>query len=282
MAAPIPVLLCADDYGLSLGVGEGIRKLIRAGRLTATSVMTVCPFWPEEAARLRPLAERADVGLHFTLTDQHPLGPMPRLAPEGRLPSLGRLMRLACTGALDPAEIRAELARQIDAFIQAWGGPPTYIDGHQHVQQLPTVRGAVVAALAALPGAYLRVCREPRAAILRRGVAVPKTLLIDALGIGLAPLAARHSVPVNDRFRGVYDLSGRVPFGTLMERFLDRPEGRTLVMVHPGIPDEALRHADPLVEQRAVEHAYLMSDAFTDLLAAKGLRLARFRDLPQT
>ncbi len=277
--APHPVLLCADDYGLSPGVNEAIRDLIAAGRLTATSVMSLCPYWAEGAAPLKALSDKADVGLHFTLTDQPPLGPMPRLAPEGTLPPLGRLMRLAYTGGLDAAEIRDELARQITAFTAAWGGPPTYIDGHQHIHQLPIVRNAVADALAALPGAYIRLCGEPPADILRRGVAVPKTLLIGGLGGGLARIARARGIPANDSFRGVYDFSGRVPFGALMERFLDRPHRRTLVMVHPGIPDAALRRADPLVDQRKVEYDYLKGTEFAALLSDHRIRLARFGDL---
>ncbi|PWC52303.1 ChbG/HpnK family deacetylase [Azospirillum sp. TSO22-1] len=275
---PHTVILCADDYGLSPGVGAAIRDLIGRGRLTATSCMTVCRFWPEEALKLKPLAERADVGLHLTLTDQAPLGPMPRLAPQGRLPPLGTLMRLAYTGGLDAREIAAEVDRQVVAFADAFGAPPAYIDGHQHVHQLPVVRDAVLAALARLPGAYVRLCREPRLAVLRRGVAVAKTLLIAELGGPLAARARAAGIPVNSSFRGVYDFSGRVPFGDLMARFLEPPAERALVMVHPGIPDEALRAADPLVDQRAVEYEHLKGDAFAALLADKGVRLGRFAD----
>ncbi len=275
-----PVILCADDYGLSPGVNAAIRDLIAAGRLTATSVMTVCPHWAAEAGALKALAGRAEVGLHLTLTDQPPLGALPRLAPEGRLPPLGRLMRLAYAGRLDAGEIRAELARQIDAFTTAWGGPPAYIDGHQHVHQLPTVREAVADALAGLPGAWVRLCREPAGAILRRGVAVPKALLISGLGGGLARLARRRGIPANDRFAGVYGFTGRRPFGALMARFLDAPAGRTLVMVHPGLPDEALRRADPLVDQRRVEYEYLKGPDFAALLAERGIRLVRFTGAP--
>lgn len=275
---PHPVLLCADDYGLSPGVNEAIRDLIAAGRLTATSAMTLCPYWEDGAAPLKDLSDKADVGLHVTLTDQSPLGAMPKLAPNGKLPPLGILMRLAYTGGLDKREIRVELARQIDAFTAAWGGPPAYIDGHQHVHQLPTVREAVADALGALPGAYVRLCGEAPADILRRGISVPKTLLIGGLGGGLARLARRRGIPANDSFRGVYDFSGREPFGSLMARFLDRPRGRTLVMVHPGIPDEALRRADPLVDQRMVEYDYLKGPEFAALLRSRNIRLARFSE----
>ena len=273
-----PVILCADDYGLSPGVGEAIRDLIGRGRLTATSCMTVCRFWPEEAPKLKPLADMADVGLHLTLTDQAPLGAMPKLAPTGKLPPLGLLMRKAYAGALDAHEIGAEVDRQVAAFTAAFGAPPAYIDGHQHVHQFPVVREAVLAVLARLPGAYVRLCGEPRRAIVRRGVAVAKTLLIAELGRGLAAQVRAAGIPANNSFRGVYDFSGKVPFGDLMARFLDTPTGRTLVMVHPGIPDAALRAADPLVDQRAVEYDYLKGDAFADLLAAKRLRLGRFAE----
>lgn len=279
-----PILLCADDYGLAPGVNAAIRELIAAGRLTATSVMSLCPHWPGGAAPLRDLADRADVGLHFTLTDQPPLGPLPRLARDGRLPPLGRLMGLAYGGRLDPVEIRDELSRQLDAFTTAWGGPPAYIDGHQHVHQLPTVRDAVADALAALPGAYVRLCGEPATAILRRGVAVPKTLLIGGLGGGLARLARERGIPTNTRFAGVYDFAAATPFADLLPRLLATPgltpDDRPLVMVHPGFPDDELRRVDRLVAPRRAEYEFLKSQDFAELLDQRGLRLVRFAGFP--
>ncbi|MCW2245957.1 putative glycoside hydrolase/deacetylase ChbG (UPF0249 family) [Azospirillum fermentarium] len=279
-ASPPPrrFVLCADDYGLSPGVGTAIRDLIEQGRLSATSCMTVCPGWADEAAKLKPLGARADIGLHLTLTDQAPLGSMPRLAPAGRLPPLGRLMPLALTRRLNRAEIDAEVRRQVDAFTAAFGTAPAFIDGHQHVHQLPIIRDAVIAALKTLPGAYARLCRDPAEAIARRGIAVPKTLLISGLGQRFAALAHRHGVPVNASFRGVYDFATSQPFPEMMGRFLDRMPPGTLVMVHPGIPDEELRRADPLVGPRAVEYEYLRSPAFSTLLDGLNLRPGRFAE----
>ena len=283
--APTPLLLCADDYGLSPGVNAAIRDLIAQGRLTATSVMSLCPHWRSGATALRELKDKADVGLHFTLTDQPPLGAMPTLAPDGRLPPLGRLMGWAYCGKLNApaarAEIRDELSRQIAAFTEAWGAPPDYIDGHQHIHQLPGVRDAVVEVLGTLPGAYVRLCGEPMAAVLRRGVAVPKTLLIGGLGGGLRRMARARGIPANDRFAGVYDFAGSRPFAELMPRFLDGIGGRTLVMVHPGLPDEELRRLDSLVEPRRAEYDYLRGPEFAALLKARNIRLTRFAGFPR-
>ncbi len=286
-AMTLPVLICADDYGLAPGINAAIRELIALGRVTATSVMSLCPHWEPEAAALRAVAaDRADVGLHFTLTDQRPLGALPNLAPDGRLPPLGRLMAMAYRGALDPVEIRAELDRQIAAFTDAWGGPPAYIDGHQHVHQLPIVRDAVVAAVESLPGAYVRRCGEPIAAVLARGVAVPKTLLIGGLGVGLSRRLDARSLPANDRFAGVYDFATQEPFAALMPRFLAGfrrgRTGRNLMMVHPGLPDDELRRVDSLVEPRRAEYDYLKGPEFAALLERLGVRPSRFQDLTAT
>lgn len=272
MTTKIPFILCADDYGLAPGVGRAIRDLIARGRLSATSCMTAGPFWPEEAGLLKPLADRADVGLHFTLTDQAPAGVMPRLAPAGRLPPIGRLMALAYTGRLDRDEIAAELERQLNNFVQAFGKQPDFIDGHQHVHLLPTVRDVVAAGLTRLPGAYVRSCAEPTLTAWRRGVAAPKALLLSAMAAGAAPPGVQR----NRGFRGAYDLSGRVPFGDLMEKFLSPPTPGMLTMVHPGYADDALRAADPVVEQREAEYAYLAGPAFGDLLNRLNLTPARF------
>src|SRR3546814_6144010 len=83
--------------------------------------MAVAEAWPRAAADLDPHFERIDIGLHLTLTRLPPLGPMPRLAPEGRLPPLGMLMRLALERRLDRAEVAAEPERQFDAFVTATG-----------------------------------------------------------------------------------------------------------------------------------------------------------------
>ena len=66
------IWLCADDYGISPGVNDGIRKLIARGRLNATSVMVVAPRSTREAAAalaaLNAGDKRARIGLHVTLT----------------------------------------------------------------------------------------------------------------------------------------------------------------------------------------------------------------------
>lgn len=268
------VVLCADDFGLTEGVCHGILDLADMARISATGVMANMPWWPRYAGELRARSPEIGVGLHLNLTQGGPLGPMPTFAPLGRFPSHGTLLPRALAGSVPADEIGAEIERQLDRFEDHFGRGPDFVDGHQHVHQLPVVREALAARLAGT-GAYVRLCAEPTARILRRGVAVPKALLIARLGGGLARLARRAGIPHNRGFSGVYDLSGKEPFAPLMERFVTGIRPGALVMCHPGFPDAELAAVDPVTTPRRAEHDYLAGDAFPAMLEARGLRLAR-------
>jgi predicted glycoside hydrolase/deacetylase ChbG (UPF0249 family) len=277
-------VVCADDYGLAPGVNEAIAGLIAAGRLSATSCMSGLPDWRPGVPLLRAalLPQGADVGLHLTLTDQPPLTRAPGLAPGGRFPGLGQLLPRALARQLPVDELRDEIRAQLDAFEDAWGSPPDYVDGHQHMHLLPTVREVLVAEIVRRYPAgsvYARDCRERPPTILRRGVAVPKALFLTWLGGGFAELARQAGIPLNQGFAGLHDFSGRVPYRRLMQAFLRLPGPQPLVHVHPGRVDAALRQRDGLTTPREAELAYLASPAFADDLATARLRPGRFGDL---
>lgn len=273
------VILCADDFGIAPGVDTAILELLSAGRLSATSCMTVTPGWPDRAGWLRQAAPEADIGLHLVLTDLSPLGPMPRLAPRGRLPTVGRLIGLCHAGLVDREEIEAEIVRQLAAFVSFFGRDPDFIDGHQHIQLLPVIRDALIKTMKGrFPHCppYTRVCWDMPREILTRGVAPAKTLFIGLLSAGLRRKLIAERLPANDRFRGIHDFSGRVAVRALFRRFLAAPVGRTLIMCHPGRVDAVLERTDRLLQPREWELAYLAGPDFPDDLSRLGVRLGRF------
>lgn len=280
MTALLPVAVCADDYGIAPGTSRGIRELLAAGRLSGTSCLVLSPHFRDEAPALRALGADADIGLHLAFTDLAPLGSMPRLAPGGRLPGVRAVILTAYRGRLDAAEIGQEIDRQFDAFEQAMGRPPDYVDGHQHVHQLPVIRDALLDRLRArAPQAALRVCDERLGAIFRRAVAPLRAMAIAVLGRGLRRRADAAGIAGNRHFAGVRDFDEPVPYRALFRRFVFEPQPGLAIMCHPGHPDDALRALDPVVATRAEELAYFAGDDYPADLAEAGLRLVRFTRL---
>ena len=274
-----PLVVCADDYALTPGVSRAIRELIAARRISATSVMTVCPWWAEEAGALAEVAGPADIGLHLTLTDQSPLGAMPTLAPAGRLPPIDRLVRASVLRQLPIAEIEAEIERQLVAFVEVWKRPPAHVDGHHHVHQLPGVRGALLRVLEqqCFGQPYLRSCHEAPARIIARGVAPTKALIIFVLGTNFARSARRRGFSLNEGFSGVYDLwaTGQ-QVGELFVRFVHHLGPRPLMMCHPGYSDTTLAGLDPMTVQRDAERSFLAGEEWPRVLEAAGVAVAPF------
>jgi predicted glycoside hydrolase/deacetylase ChbG (UPF0249 family) len=276
-AAPRPIWLCADDYGISPGVNRAIRDLMERGRLNATSVMVVGPaIGRDEVDALRRAASnrpRCAIGLHATLTAPfRPLTMHFRPLDGGMFLSVPKLLRAGFMLRLDPEIFQAELKVQLAAFGEMFGRAPDFVDGHQHVQLYPQIRDAFLAAVKdAAPSAWVR--QGGRNGSLARRLGAPKALLLDALSAQFRRRAARADLAFNPGFAGAYDFSREPDFGGLMQQFLDGLPEHGLVMCHPGFVDETLVSLDPLTAQREREHAFLGGGDFPRLLAANNVTL---------
>lgn len=261
MTKPL-IVLVADDYAMTEGVSAGIDRLAAAGRLSATSAMTTSRHWPEHASRIRALSRQLAVGLHLDLTLLGPLGPMPRLAPGGRLPRIADLTRRALLRQLDRAEIESETERQLDAFERYFGAPPDHLDGHQHAHALPIVRDAVLAVLVRRYKDRPLLVRDPAdklERIRRRRRAGAKSVILSALSSGFGRAVRAAGFVTNDGFAGVSDFATDGSAADFRAACI-APGSFHMVMCHPGIPDAELSALDPVTTRRAEELAYF-SDA---------------------
>lgn len=273
---PRHIWLCADDYGISPTVNAAIRDLVARRRINAASVMVVAPsFSPDEATGLRAAAwPGAAIGLHLTLTA--PFKPLSHgFAPlrHGAFLSLAAVLQRSHLRRLAPGLLTIEVMRQFEAFAAAFGRPPDFVDGHQHVQLLPQISEAVLGVIKdAAPGAWIRQCG--RALPAHRRFADRKALLLDGLSRRFRRLAARYGVRTNPAFAGAYAFRAGVDYGKLFARFLDHLPQGGVVMCHPGKVDAELRRLDPLTDLREREYAFFLGDGFTRLLDERGVVLA--------
>jgi predicted glycoside hydrolase/deacetylase ChbG (UPF0249 family) len=110
------LIVTADDFGASNGINAGIIEAHERGIVTSTSVMVNGPA-AAEAAVLPAQYPALGVGLHWDLD-------------SGAGPPVD-------TG--DRAAVRAELARQLAAFKELTGMPPTHLDSHHHIHREPQI-----------------------------------------------------------------------------------------------------------------------------------------------
>ena len=264
------IVLCADDYGQDEAVSAGIAALAGLGRISATSCMASSNYWPQAAPLIKGFRGRIDVGLHFTL------GIDPALE-GGAYAGLGALVVAAYLRRLKRERIEETLERQLDRFEQAIGSPPDFIDGHQHVHQLPVVRDALLAVYERRLRRHAPYIRS--AATIARRPSPVKSLIVR--GLGASTLARRMDalgIPHNREFAGVYRF-GAGDYRQLMRGWLAAAHDGSLIMCHPG-RDSARNPRDPIGASRDREYRYFAGDDFAADLREYNALLVRGCELP--
>jgi len=269
------IVLCADDYAFSPGVSAGIRELLAAGRLNATSVMTIFPEFEAEAKALQAVKSPIpfQIGLHATLTGGfRPLSATPIPSPDGHLPMPQQTWPPLGMFRISGTRVRAEVSAQLKKFIRAFGRAPDYVDGHQHVQLMPGVRGPFLATVKELaPNAWVRQCAPAQ---WSDELFNAKSRFLGFLSRGFRRKARKAGLAFNPAFSGAYDYDRPNDFSASFASFVTgMPEGG-VIMCHPGHPDEILRSRDILTDQREKEFAFFMSDEMPRILAKAGATLA--------
>ncbi|HVL75132.1 MAG TPA: ChbG/HpnK family deacetylase [Noviherbaspirillum sp.] len=256
----IPVALCADDYAQHPGIDAGILALLGLGRLTAVSCFATSPRWQTVSApALRAHRAQADIGLHFNLTEGF-----------GKpMPSLHAVILRSLLRRLDPADVEQALTEQLDAFEAGFGQPPDFIDGHQHVHQLPGVREVVLKLIRQrYPGHPVWVRNTVPADRSWRGK--PQVLKLLG-GQSLAAALKRARIASNDGFAGVYGFD-KADYASSFKAWLERARPGMLIMCHPAA--QAYPN-DEIAQQRVVEYRFFTSPRFDEMLAATRTSLVR-------
>lgn len=260
------IIVCADDYGFDAEVSGGILDCVDAGLVSAVSCMSLSPHWPAHAKSIASRRTRADFGLHLDVNE---------FADYARRRSLSGWILAAYARQIGARQARQWVDAQLDSFEACSGLPPSFVDGHQHVHQLPVLRDAVLEALSKRYGTAcaLRDCR-PRH--WRGG----KAQFIGLLGARrLSSAAARHGLLLNHDFAGVYDFSTLLPYGERVAGWLTSLDDLGLLMTHPARAAGASDARDPIRRAREQEHAWWLSDAAKTLMERMAISVARFEAL---
>lgn len=261
----------ADDFGFTPGVTDGILEAHEKGIVTHTSIMAGGLDF-DRAVVLSGKRPGLGVGVHLTLTWGKPLSApsnIPSLmGAEGRLASLGEILKRFLSGRLDRGEVAREWEAQMQRVTRS-GINPTHIDSHHHLHILP---GLLPLAAQCAHQYHVPWLRRPAEA-LWQGVhyhsALVKRVIFRVLALRPWPL------PTSDAFRGL-TIQGRRDYVARLTRTIrGLPPGTTEFMVHPGQPDSLLEKEDSFVWEREIELKGLCDPKINRLLKDLEIELAR-------
>lgn len=266
------ISVCVDDFGQHEGINQAALDLADRRRVSAVSCLVDGPAWPAGAAALRAHAASVEVGLHLNFTEDF---------GQGGCRTLPGLIACAYGRRLDHTVIRTAIQRQFDRFEQAMGRPPDFVDGHQHVHQLPVIRDQLIAVMDQRHGPVRPWLRSTLPAACSPSIPLSpahfKPWLIGRLGAqSLRMLARRRGYPQNSHLVGVYGFGlSETDYLLRMKAWLARAGDGDLLMCHPSLPWPA---RDPLQEARNREYRVLSGERFSALLESARLEIGPLRD----
>lgn len=227
------------------------------------------------------------VGLHLALYDAPAAHPEPsRIAPDGHslgMDSTRTGVALMLSGKVRGAA-RREIATQFEAYRRT-GLPLGHLDGHWHCHEHPAILAMAIAAGRPLGLRAVRVPYEPYGFSRRvAGSGLQPGRLGHALGHYPLALEMRRQIRAaglrcNDAFFGKND-AGAVTEAMLVRMIGVMPAGVTEAGLHPAVGHWPAPHNLPADWRPADELAALASPALRQAIAANGVELIRWADLP--
>ena len=155
----------------------------------------------------------------------------------------------------------AEILAQLNAFIETMGRYPDFIDGHQHVHQLPQVREALFKIYKQEKLAcYIRHTSNGWRDLFVRTNPVKVQAIALLGGRVFARLLKKHEIHTHTSFSGIYSFAKSRNYRKYFKRFLHNSASCGLIMCHPGKASQD--KTDPLYKSREHEFNYFMSDVF--------------------
>jgi chitin disaccharide deacetylase len=284
------LIVNADDFGLTRGVNEGIIRAHRDGILTSATLMATGPAF-EHAVELAKANPKLGVGCHLVLTDGtavSPLEEIPSLADaNGRLPeTLAKFVTEVSTWGIRTEDIERELRAQIEK-IRAAGIDPTHVDTHKHTHVHPRVMSALGRTAQEFgitrvrnPVENLRdswrTARNEHVSLLKN---IAASAAVRSVGSWFQEISRRYGLRSPECFLGLA-LTGQLGPAALRRLIQSVPDGRTEIMVHPGVCDADLAATGSrLQQQRQDEMEGLLAPEVRCEIEKEGVRLITYREL---
>ncbi len=276
------LIVNADDFGLSVGITDGICLAHRHGVVTSTSVIVNAPAFDYAIGRLDEFPSLG-IGIHLNVCQGRPVLPRERVRTlidaSGQFHAPAAMARKLTLWQVDPWELDSEFRAQIQSL--KWrAGNVLHADSHQHMHLYPAAVLPFARAVAAeeIPCIRTARCRSWASSqslgaahagglVRRRAVAAYRSVLQHTA-------LARFDAPQG---RLCFPSRGNEP--DWQAAFTELPTGTFELSCHPGLAQPGFSHLDRIALQREAELRRLTSPAMRDAVDRSGIELITYADL---
>ncbi len=280
------LIICADDFGMSVGVNEAVRRACLDGVLTATSLM-VSSAAAAQAVDIARTLPQLRVGLHVVLTDGYAVLPheqIPALVDQTgrfRKSMVADSFRLAALPSVR-RQLAAEIRAQFSAFART-GLALDHVNAHKHFHMHPGVLDLILDVGREWGPFAVRLPREPLW-FARQVAGLPGMAAALALSPWIGRMRRRlrsQGVSCNDQIFGIA-CTGQLTEQILLNVIERLPSGASEVYLHPAAPVEPGMATAAANGNHAQELQALLSPRVAAAIARSRATVGGYADLLRT
>jgi predicted glycoside hydrolase/deacetylase ChbG (UPF0249 family) len=274
------VLIHTDDIGMCQASVEAFADLNEAGIISCGAVMVPCP-WFLQAADYARQHEKADLGIHLTLTSEwetYRWGPISTRDPaSGMMDEAGFFHHQSEPAQKngDPMAVEIELNAQVERAIQA-GIAPTHVDTHMGTVAHPKFMGTYIqlALKHRLPPMIFRMDESGwRATGLEPEFA--------KMAAGLVQQLEASGLPLLDAIGGMSLDTDQDRLERTKQAFSDLQPGITHFIIHPSKDTPELHAITPDWRCRVADYQDFMNEELRRHIQATGVHVIGYRALKE-
>lgn len=287
------LILNADDFGMTLGVNQGIIRAHRDGILTSATLMANGLAYDDAVVQAKTVPELG-VGCHLVLIGGKAVAPLKQVKSladaDGNLPqSLPSFVARLSAGLIRTGAIEHEFRAQIEK-IRSSGIVVTHLDTHKHTHAHPKVMEALARVAKQLgitrirkPMENLRDSWRTTRSARADGTGHTAELVAAAAARAVTPwfkaISRKYGLRSPDHFLGLA-MTGSLGPAPLRRMIETLPDGSTEIMLHPAVRDDALAQSGSRLQmQRELELQALIDPGVKSALAERDIRLITYGEL---
>lgn len=255
-----PIIINADDFGLTSGVSRAIAELLDCNAISNTTIMICIEGAAASCKEFLGAGISKKAGVHLQITPEE-FHKTP-LSPPADIPSLvdssGEFKPRDHGDWINPAEVKLEWSRQIEKVGETLGHTPSHLDSHHGCHRYPE-----------LTPVYLELAKHYQIPV--RGGQELGQIDSSAYGVDCSALA-------------ISEWTGRNKDLTHLKHYITEHlalvDSKPLeLVVHPGFCDEDLMSASAWNTVRENDYEVLKSLAKENWLKENSIHLLGFEEL---